>query len=315
MQMRSFGIRLVVVGAMAVPLVSCNSLERLRALRVVKDAHTQYQRGDYEHAAELYQEVLANDPDMVDVYFYLGNSYDQLYRPSLRGERENDELLEKAIDNYITAHDRQPNPVMRTLAMQYLVAAFGPDKSNEPGRSEPVLQRLIADDPENPETYFQLSKLYEDSGLYAESEEVLLDVRNMRPDDPAVHLQLAGFYERNEEFEKTIEALRARSDLEPDNPEAFYTLGTYFWQKAFRDFTLDDEEEMEYVLLGLEEIEKALALNEDYVEALTYKNILMRLQANLTEDLDEREALIAEADVLRDRAQELIDLQRSGGAS
>jgi len=71
---------------------------------------------------------------------------------------------------------------------------------------------------------------------------------------------------------------------------------------------------MEYILLGLEQLEKALALNADYGEALTYKNILLRLQANLTEDLDERAALIEEADVLRERATEILKIQR-GGAS
>ena len=67
-------------------------------------------------------------------------------------------------------------------------------------------------------------------------------------------------------------------------------------------------------MLGLGELEKALAINPDYVEAITYKNILMRLQANLTDDLDEREALIEEADALRDRAEQLLEQQRSGVA-
>ena len=141
-----------------------------------------------------------------------------------------------------------------------------------------------------------------------------MQVLDMRRDDPAVHMQLAGFYDRNENFEKTIESLKARAAIESDNPEAFYTIGTFYWQKAFRDFRLSDDEEMEYVMLGLDELEKALEINADYVEAITYKNILMRLQANLTDDLDEREALIEEADVLRDRAEELLEQQRSGAA-
>ena len=64
---------------------------------------------------------------------------------------------------------------------------------------------------------------------------------------------------------------------------------------------LTDEEEEEYVMLGLTEVDKALDLNTDYIEALTYKNILMRMQANLTEDLDLQEQLIAEADLLESR--------------
>ena len=171
------------------------------------------------------------------------------------------------------------------------------------------MQRLIVSDPANPDNYFRLAKLYEDSGLYAEAEQVYLQVADLRADDPTVYLQMAGFYDRNEEFEKTIEALRRRSAVEPDNPEAFYTIGTFYWEKAFRDFRLTDEEKEEYVMLGLTEEDKALALNPDYVDALTYKNILLRIQANLTADLDLQEQLIAEADILRDRAQELLDRQ------
>ena len=300
MQMRSFGARLAFVATIVLPLVSCQQVARLQAIKVFRDANMQYQRADYEAAADMYEEVIANDPDHEDAYFYLANSYDNLFRPALRGERDNDLLLEKAIDNYISSVDIQTEPAMRTLSMQYLVAAFGPDKANDPTKQEPVVQLLIESDPANPENYFRLAKLYEDSGLYAEAEQVYLQVADLRADDPTVYLQMAGFYDRNEEFEKTIEALRQRSMVEPDNPEAFYTIGTFYWEKAFRDFRLTDEQKEEYVMLGLAEEDKALELNPDYVEALTYKNILLRIQANLTEDLDLQEQLIAEADILRD---------------
>ena len=312
MQMRSCGTRLVLVAILVVPLVSCQYLDQLQALRVIKDAHLQYQRGDYESAAVLYEDVLANDPNLMDAYFYLANSYDNQFRPALRGEPDNDRLLEMAIDNYITSVEIQTNAAMQTLSMQYLVAAFGPDKANDPASSEPVLQQMIQIVPSNPDNYFALAKLYEDSGLYEEAEQVFLEVRDLRADDANVYLQLAGFYNRNEQFEQTIEALRARAALEPDNPEAFYTIATYYWEKAFRDFRLTDEEEAEHVMLGLTEVDKALELNADYAEALTYKNILMRMQANLTDDLDLREELIAEADVLRDRAEELINRRTVG---
>jgi len=312
MQMRSLGARLTLVATIVLPLVSCHYVNQLQAIKTFRDANTFYQRADYESAAAMYEEVIANDPNMMDAYFYLANSYDNLFRPALRGEPDNDQLLEKAIDNYISSVDIQTNPAMRTLSMQYLVAAFGPDKANDPASSEPVLQQMIETDPANPENYFALARLYEDSGLYDEAEQVFLQVLDLSTDDPTVYLQMAGFYDRNDEFEQTIEALRQRAALEPDNPEAFYTIATFYWEKAFRDFRLTDEQEEEYVMLGLTEVDKALDLNTDYVEALTYKGILMRLQANLTEDLDLQEQLISEADVLRDRAQELQDLRTSG---
>ena len=312
MHTRSFGTRLALIIMVSLPLMSCQFIDQLQAIRTFKDANIAYQRSDYPLAVELYNEVLADDPSLTIAHFYLANSYDQQFRPSLRGERENDELLEKAIDHYITSVDSEANVEMRKLSMQYLVAAFGPDKANAPAKSEPVLQMMIESDPSNPDNYFVLSKLYEDSGLFEEAEEVLTQVQDLRADDPVVHMRVAGFYDRNEEFERTIEALGRRAALEPDNPEAYYTIGNFYWQKAFRDFQISDEEEMEYIMLGLEQLDKALDINVDYTEALTYKNILLRMQGNLTEDLDEREALIEEADVLRERAEELIKIQRGG---
>ena len=56
---------------------------------------------------------------------------------------------------------------------------------------------------------------------------------------------------------------------------------------------------------GIEAVDKALALKSDYMEALTYKNLLLRLQANLEKDPAKQQALIKEADKLRDEAMEL----------
>ena len=56
---------------------------------------------------------------------------------------------------------------------------------------------------------------------------------------------------------------------------------------------------METILKGIAAEDRALAINPDYVDALSYKNILLRLQANLTADPQERDALLRTADELR----------------
>ena len=193
--------------------------------------------------------------------------------------------------------------------MQYLVAAYGSDKLNDPSSSEPVLQQMIKLDPSDPANYFALGKLYEDAGQYELAESTFVRVREVRQDDSAVYLQLAGFYNRQGEFEKTIEALETRASKEPDNPEAHYTIATYFWEKAFRDFRLTESEKQQHVTDGLAAVDRALNLKDDYTEALVYKNILLRMQANMEKDLDIQKALIAEADELRDRAEELQEEQ------
>ena len=318
--------RLVLIGVLLMPLVSCAFIDEMSAMRTFKDANVLYGRGDYEGSVIAYGEVL----DLLDenptneiltvAFFYIGNSYDNLYKPGLRGDPVNEGYLDEAIKNYTLAAERIPDQSLKTLSLQYLVAAYGPDKRNDPSSSEPLLRQMIQGDPANLDNYFALAKLYEDAGLFEDSEAVMLEVRNLRGDDPIVYLQLAGFYNRSGDFEKTIEALEQRAAIEPDNPEAYYTISTYYWEKAFRDFRVTQDEKLEYILAGLEASDKAIDLNDNYVDALVYKNILLRMQANMiscedsddTACLTEQEGLISEADALRDRAEELQERARSG---
>ena len=317
-------VRLALVAALVMPLVSCAFFAQLGAMRTFKEANLLYGRADYEGAIEEYGhvlEVIDADPEselsqaMTVAYFYIANSYDNLYTPAFRGNPENDRYLESAIEYYRLAADRIPSAEFQTLSMQYLVASYGPDRANDPTNRAMLLQEMIQLDPSNPDNYFVLAQLFEESGLFEDAEAIMLEVQNLRDDDPTVYLQLAGFYNRSGDFEQTIDALRQRARIEPDNPEAFYTISTFYWEKAFRDFRITQEEKAEYVLAGIEAADQAIALNDRYVDALIYKNILLRMQANMSEDLDEQEALIAQADELRDRAQEIQEAARGAAAA
>ena len=203
---------------------------------------------------------------------------------------------------------------MKTLSLQYLVAAYGPDKVNDPTQAEPVVRSMIDLDPKDPTNYFALAKIYEDSGEYELAEQTFLKARDAKPQDPNVYMQLAGYYSRQGNFEKTIESLNERIKVEPQNPEAYYTLSTYYWDEAYRDFRLNDKQKLEYVLSGLEAVNKALEIKSDYMEAIAYKNLLLRLQANLEKDPAKQQALLREADALRDKATEMRK-QKAAGVS
>ena len=98
----------------------------------------------------------------------------------------------------------------------------------------------------------------------------------------------------------------------PENPEAFHTIATYYWDKAFRDLRLTDPEKRDYVLKGIDAADRAIAIKADYMEALTYKNLLLRVRANLEKDPKLQKELLAEADRLRDRAIELQKKKTAG---
>jgi tetratricopeptide (TPR) repeat protein len=314
--MRKFSsqaIMVALVAGLCLAVSGCAQVKRLQARLAFKDANVLYQAQDWKGAAQKYEETIANDPTVADyaAYFFLGNSYDNLYQPGRQTEA-NTALLTKAIENYKKAAELQTNPKMKNLALQYLVAAYGGDKLNDPSQAEPLVQKMIEMDPKEPLNYFALAKIYEDNGEYDKAEETLIKAREARPTDPAVYTTLAGYYNRQGEFEKTIEALQARTAQEPNNPEAFYTIATYYWDKAYRDFKISTADKMKYVQAGVDAVDKALALNKDYMEAIVYKNLLLRLQANLEKNPARQQALLKEADQLRNRADELRK-QRAAG--
>src|SRR5438034_6780075 len=80
--------------------VGCAKVGEIKAKKAFKSANQAYQAQDYKKAAGFYEEAVAADPNLGSAYFFLGNSYDNLYKPSKKGEPENDALLTKAVDNY-----------------------------------------------------------------------------------------------------------------------------------------------------------------------------------------------------------------------
>ena len=314
MKIGSSAARAALVLGLGVSLAGCNYVNEIRAKKSARDAHGFYQKNDWRAAAAKYEEAIQLNPEAGDLYFYLGNSYDNMYRPTRRGEATNDGYLEKAIANYKLGAERSDTPVVKQRSLQYLVNSYGSDKLNDPTQAEPVVKAMIQMEPNEPTNYFVLAKLYADSGEYEMAEQTYLKAKEVRPNDPAVYMQIAGFYNSQGDFDKTIAAVNDRTKIEPNNPEAFQTLATYYWDKAYRDFRLTDKDKMQYVMSGLDAVNKAIEIKPDYMEAVAYKNLLLRLQANLEKDPKRQQQLLREADQLRDRA-ETLRKQKAAGAS
>jgi len=303
---------IVVLAAFSSTLVGCSQLGVLKGRKAFKEANVLYAQQDFKKAAERYEVVIANDPSYSTAYFYLGNSYDQLFKPSRKGEAQNDLYLKKAIDNYRKCADMEKDPLLRKRSLEYLVNAYGPDKMADPAQAVPIIEEMIKLEPTEPTNYFMLSTMYENAGNYEVAEQQLLKAKEMRPNSPDTYKQLAGFYNRLGEFEKTMQALDEGAAKDPTNPEAFHTIGGYYWEKAYRDFRLKDAEKLKFIELGLQAEDKALQLKSDYIDALLFKNLLLRSKALVVKVPAEQQALIAEANKFRDQALELKK-KKAGG--
>lgn len=72
------------------------------ALASFKEANTAYSRQDYARAVAFYELVVSADPDNAwgfagQAYFFLGNSYDNLWNPARREDPGNEQLIERAL--------------------------------------------------------------------------------------------------------------------------------------------------------------------------------------------------------------------------
>jgi len=291
--------------------VGCAQVGQVQAKRSFKAANAAYQAQDYKKAANLYEETLKEDPNLAVAYFFLGNSLDNMYRPSKKDDPQNEALLTRAVENYQLCAEKLGNSQVEDekklakLSLEYLVAAYGADKLNDPAKAEPVLIKMIELEPTEPSNYAVLAKIYEDAGLYDDAEKVLLMSKAAKPKDSAVYLQLAGFYNRQGRFDKTIESLNQRAEIEPNNPEAFQTIAGYYWDETRGDAGLTEAQKKEYIGKGLEAVDKAISLKPDYVEAITFRGLLLRLQANVEKDPAKQQQLLKEATALSDKANEL----------
>ena len=107
------------------------------------------------------------------------------------------------------------------------------------------------------------------------------------------------------------DAFETRAKMEPNNPEAWHSMAPYYSEKAMKDFKLSKDVAKKYVLRGIEVEDKALAINPDYSEALIYKNILLRQQANLEKDPAVQKRLLQQADEIKARGENLSKKQNA----
>jgi tetratricopeptide (TPR) repeat protein len=319
MNKRSSAAYVALFVGLSVTLAGCGYMNEVRAMKAFKDGNKAYAASDWRVAANKYEEaaqLTAGDESCQwcpAIYFYLANSYDNMYRPARKGEPANDEFLNKAVENYKLASEKltEETQPKRSLALEFLIAAYGPDKLADPTQAEPVVQRMIQLAPNEPTNYFQLAKIYEDSGEYQLAEETYLKGRDAKPNDPTVYLTVAGYYNRQGDYDKLIENIKKNIELEPQNPEAHYRLATYSWDKASRDFRLSDSQKMAIIMEGLASVNKALEIKPDYVEAMTYKGLLLRTQALIEKNPAKQQELIREGTALSEKANAMRKAKQS----
>jgi tetratricopeptide (TPR) repeat protein len=309
----------VIVAALSLSLVGCGQFGRLKASKAFKDANALYAQQDYRGAAVEYKNAVDADPNLNEAYFFLANSYDNLYKPARKGNALNDSYLTDALKYYKIAAekliDEKPEiKLLRKRTLQFMAALYAKDKLNQPDEAEPVVKQLIAMEPSDPGSYFALVKIYEDAGKIADAEEIMKQAQAASPDKTEVWSTSAQFYNRKGEFDRAMESFARITQIEPKNPQNYYQMAVYYEEKVRKDFTLKPPQVAEYLNKGIEAVDKALEIRPDYFEALTYKGLLLRQMALKVEKSPaKQQELIRQADEFQKKAIDTRNRQQTGG--
>ena len=264
------------------------SISNIRAMQSFKEGN-EPTGGATSRARSTLRGTLQRNPDFLGHHLLLHRQ--QLRQPlqaGRRGEPENDAYLQKAVENYELAikkikDDERNGPEIRKRSYEYLIAAYGSDKLDDFSKAEPLARDLIAMEPNEPTNYQALGKMYEDQGRYEEAETEFKKAVEVKPNDPMGYLMLAAYYNRQGEFEKTWRPSRPG----PTGNRTTRRRGTR-WPpttgEGIKETSLPKAKALEYVMRGIAADDKALAINSEYFEALSFKNILLRMEANLIKD-------------------------------
>ncbi len=123
------------------------------------------------------------------------------------------------------------------------------------------------------------------------------NVLKRQPDNVSAIAGLAYMYQNTSRVQEAREYYLKNTQLSPTDPVPFYAVGSVDWIIVYnKNNPPPEEEQKKLVDEGLNFLDKALALNKDYEDAMSYKNLLYREKARLSKDEDEKKQLIAQAD-------------------
>ena len=132
-----------------------------------------------------------------------------------------------------------------------------------------------------------------------------------RPADVSLVRQLGAMYQRRGEFSRALEYFERHAQLDPDNKEVWYLLGVNCWARSYHGGLAVSEQEREAVVdKGIQALDRALEIDPDYFDALSYISLIYREKAKAfsadSRTVEAREA-VAKADEYLQRA---IDIRK-----
>jgi tetratricopeptide (TPR) repeat protein len=227
----------------------------------------------YEQAIEEYKKLLAVNPDSWDGNYNTAISYLALYHPGSEHPKDK-EYAQKGI------------------------AAF---------------EKTLSLTPPSDEAREKTEKFYlgflDSTGEKDKAIAYLEGQLKQRPNDLPLINQIANLYQKKGDFENSLNYFEKRAQMEPNSKEAWYTLGVNCWARSYHGGVAVSQEEREKVVnRGIAAFEKALAIDPNYFDALSYINLTYREKSKALAAvgrIDEANAAYQKAEEYKKKATDL----------
>jgi tetratricopeptide (TPR) repeat protein len=237
-------VSFLVLGGLVLVLPGCDSV---KIRYYMNEGNKAYKSQKYEGAIAEYKKVLSLLPEDWNANYQIAVSYLAMYHPNSTHPKDI-EYSEKA-----------------AVALEKLLAMKAPDAATVDkvrGFYVGLLQAATKSD--------KAIAFYE-------------DLVKKEPGNAVFAAQLAQLYAKKPDFPLALKWFQRRAEIEPSNKEAWYTIGVLCWERSAKGGLLvaDQERVEQLVPTGMKALEKAIALDPDYFEALVYVNLLYREKARL----------------------------------
>jgi len=242
MRTRRHAVALAIVATIAV--VGLGGCDALKERMLLKRGNELYTAQRYEEAVQQYQKMLQIDPNNWDGNYLTAVCYLALYHPGSEHPKDK-EYAEKGIAAF-----------EKTLTLQ-------PPSQEAHDKTEKYYLSFLDSTGDKDKAIAYLEKQL-----------------GSRPNDLGLILQIATLYQKKGDFTKALEYFEKRASMDPKNKEAWYTLGVNCWARSYHGgATVSQQEREEVVEKGIEALNKSLAIDPNYFEALSYINLLYREKA------------------------------------
>jgi len=268
--------KLCLIAALSLSLLSLVSCQKVQARMEIRNANDAYAKEDYATALQHYKKARDIDSQSFpDLDRMIGYSLIGLYVPE----------------------DKSPANVKNADAAIV------------------ELRKYLRKRPEDRIAREALINLYLNADRITEAINYFRDWLKSHPADIEAVRSIATLYAKQGNFNESLNWYEKITLLDSKNPEAFYTYGVVCYEKIAKNPPQDTAERLSIIAKGKSALERSIAMRTDYFEAMVYLSLLYRQQAPLESDPAKQQALIAEADRIRNDAIAIVKKKKAEAAA